>query len=107
MGARHRPAAGTVCRRARKELFSIVPFVDSVSPWIDQRTITTSFAAEQTLTSDTVPRGRPRGGVDTGDVGRASADYTATATFWESAIPPLLTAFFCGRERHTNPSTMK
>ena len=23
--------------------------------WIDQRTITTSFAAEQTLTSDTVP----------------------------------------------------
>jgi regulator of protease activity HflC (stomatin/prohibitin superfamily) len=26
-----------------------------VSSWIDQRTITTSFAAEQTLTSDTVP----------------------------------------------------
>jgi regulator of protease activity HflC (stomatin/prohibitin superfamily) len=36
-------------------LFWIVPFVDSVSSWIDQRTITTSFAAEQTLTSDTVP----------------------------------------------------
>jgi regulator of protease activity HflC (stomatin/prohibitin superfamily) len=36
-------------------LFWIVPFVDSVSMWIDQRTITTSFAAEQTLTSDTVP----------------------------------------------------
>src|SRR4029079_4544577 len=33
----------------------IVPFVDSVSSWIDQRTITTNFAAEQTLTSDTVP----------------------------------------------------
>src|SRR6185369_6350249 len=36
-------------------LFWVVPFVDSVSAWIDQRTITTSFAAEQTLTSDTVP----------------------------------------------------
>src|SRR5918994_1735529 len=36
-------------------LFWIVPFVDSVSSWIDQRTITTTFAAEQTLTSDTVP----------------------------------------------------
>jgi len=36
-------------------LFWIVPFVDTVSSWIDQRTITTSFAAEQTLTSDTVP----------------------------------------------------
>ena len=36
-------------------LFWIAPFVDSVSSWIDQRTITTTFAAEQTLTSDTVP----------------------------------------------------
>lgn len=36
-------------------LFWIVPFVDSVSSWVDQRTVTTSFAAEQTLTSDTVP----------------------------------------------------
>ena len=36
-------------------LFWILPFVDRVSTWIDQRTITTSFAAEQTLTSDTVP----------------------------------------------------
>ena len=36
-------------------LFWIVPLVDRVSSWIDQRTITTSFAAEQTLTSDTVP----------------------------------------------------
>ena len=36
-------------------LFWIVPFVDHVSTWIDQRTITTSFAAEQTLTADTVP----------------------------------------------------
>jgi len=36
-------------------LFWIVPFLEQVSAWIDQRTITTSFAAEQTLTSDTVP----------------------------------------------------
>ena len=36
-------------------LFWIVPLMDRVSVWIDQRTITTSFAAEQTLTSDTVP----------------------------------------------------
>ena len=36
-------------------LFWIMPFVDRVSTWIDQRTITTTFAAEQTLTSDTVP----------------------------------------------------
>ena len=36
-------------------LFWIVPGIDQVSSWIDQRTITTSFAAEQTLTSDTVP----------------------------------------------------
>jgi regulator of protease activity HflC (stomatin/prohibitin superfamily) len=36
-------------------LFWIIPFVDTVSAWIDQRVITTSFAAEETLTSDTVP----------------------------------------------------
>jgi regulator of protease activity HflC (stomatin/prohibitin superfamily) len=36
-------------------LFWVLPFVDRVSTWIDQRTITTSFAAEQTLTADTVP----------------------------------------------------
>ena len=36
-------------------LFWVVPFIDIVTSWIDQRTITTSFAAEQTLTSDTVP----------------------------------------------------
>ena len=36
-------------------LFWIVPFIDNVSRSIDQRVITTSFAAEQTLTSDTVP----------------------------------------------------
>ena len=36
-------------------LFWVMPLIDSVSLRIDQRTITTSFAAEQTLTSDTVP----------------------------------------------------
>ncbi len=36
-------------------LFWIVPGFEQVSSWIDQRIITTSFAAEQTLTSDTVP----------------------------------------------------
>lgn len=36
-------------------LFWVVPFIDTVPTWIDQRTVTTSFAAEQTLTSDTVP----------------------------------------------------
>jgi regulator of protease activity HflC (stomatin/prohibitin superfamily) len=36
-------------------LFWIVPGIDQVSSWIDQRIITTSFAAEETLTSDTVP----------------------------------------------------
>jgi hypothetical protein len=36
-------------------LFWIVPFIDTITRTIDQRVITTSFAAEQTLTSDTVP----------------------------------------------------
>jgi regulator of protease activity HflC (stomatin/prohibitin superfamily) len=36
-------------------LFWVIPFVDTVSHWIDQRTMATSFAAEQTLTADTVP----------------------------------------------------
>jgi regulator of protease activity HflC (stomatin/prohibitin superfamily) len=36
-------------------LFWIIPFVDTVVRAIDQRMITTGFAAEQTLTSDTVP----------------------------------------------------
>src|SRR5450755_2108059 len=34
-------------------LFWIVPLIDTVSMYIDQRILTTSFAAEQTLTSDT------------------------------------------------------
>lgn len=36
-------------------IFWIVPFIDTVASWVDQRVIATSFAAEQTLTSDTVP----------------------------------------------------
>jgi regulator of protease activity HflC (stomatin/prohibitin superfamily) len=36
-------------------LFWVVPFMDSVTSWIDQRVITTNFNAEETLTSDTVP----------------------------------------------------
>ena len=36
-------------------LFWIVPFVDKIGRVVDQRVITTSFAAEQTLTMDTVP----------------------------------------------------
>ena len=36
-------------------LFWIIPGIDKVTSWIDQRIITTSFAAEQTLTADTVP----------------------------------------------------
>lgn len=36
-------------------LFWIVPFIDRVSSVVDQRTIASGFAAEQTLTADTVP----------------------------------------------------
>ena len=36
-------------------LFWVVPLIDSVSIYVDQRIITTNFAAEQTLTADTVP----------------------------------------------------
>lgn len=36
-------------------LFWVIPMVDRVSTWVDQRVITTGFAAEETLTSDTVP----------------------------------------------------
>jgi regulator of protease activity HflC (stomatin/prohibitin superfamily) len=36
-------------------LFWVIPFIETVSLWIDQRVITTNFKAEETLTSDTVP----------------------------------------------------
>jgi len=36
-------------------LFWIIPLIDTVTAWIDQRVITTNFKAEETLTLDTVP----------------------------------------------------
>ena len=36
-------------------LFWVIPFVDRVPMWIDLRVRTTAFAAEKTLTADTVP----------------------------------------------------
>ena len=36
-------------------LFFVIPVIESVSNWIDHRTIATGFNAEQTLTKDTVP----------------------------------------------------
>src|SRR3990167_7339654 len=35
--------------------FGILPILDAIPHWIDLRTITTPFAAEQTLTKDSVP----------------------------------------------------
>ncbi len=36
-------------------LFWIVPVIDSIANWIDQRVMVTPFSAEKTLTKDTVP----------------------------------------------------
>jgi regulator of protease activity HflC (stomatin/prohibitin superfamily) len=36
-------------------LFAIIPFMDAVTAWVDQRIQTTEFNAEQALTKDTVP----------------------------------------------------
>jgi regulator of protease activity HflC (stomatin/prohibitin superfamily) len=36
-------------------MFWIIPIVDAVPAWIDQRVVVTSFSAEKTLTMDTVP----------------------------------------------------
>jgi regulator of protease activity HflC (stomatin/prohibitin superfamily) len=36
-------------------LFWIVPLVDAIPTWVDQRVMVTPFAAEKTLTKDTVP----------------------------------------------------
>ena len=55
MGAYDGPRLGRFVGLRGPGLFWVVPFIDSVSLRVDQRTITTSFAAEQTLTSDTVP----------------------------------------------------
>jgi regulator of protease activity HflC (stomatin/prohibitin superfamily) len=46
---------GKFNRQIGPGLFWIIPFIDRVTVWIDQRVITTSFNAEQTLTKDTVP----------------------------------------------------
>ena len=36
-------------------MFFVIPFVDNVTAWLDQRIQTTQFAAEQALTADSVP----------------------------------------------------
>jgi regulator of protease activity HflC (stomatin/prohibitin superfamily) len=36
-------------------VFVIIPFVDTIASWIDQRIHTTEINAEQALTKDTVP----------------------------------------------------
>jgi regulator of protease activity HflC (stomatin/prohibitin superfamily) len=36
-------------------MFFVIPFVDTVAAWLDQRIQTTQFAAEQALTADSVP----------------------------------------------------
>jgi regulator of protease activity HflC (stomatin/prohibitin superfamily) len=36
-------------------MFFVIPFVDDVTAWLDQRIQTTQFAAEQALTADSVP----------------------------------------------------
>jgi regulator of protease activity HflC (stomatin/prohibitin superfamily) len=36
-------------------MFLVIPFVDNVTAWLDQRIQTTQFAAEQALTADSVP----------------------------------------------------
>jgi regulator of protease activity HflC (stomatin/prohibitin superfamily) len=36
-------------------MFFVIPFVDNVAAWLDQRIQTTQFAAEQALTADSVP----------------------------------------------------
>jgi regulator of protease activity HflC (stomatin/prohibitin superfamily) len=47
--------AGRFAHVAGPGIFLLVPIVDSVAAWVDQRVQTTSFNAEQTLTKDTVP----------------------------------------------------
>lgn len=49
--------AGRFWKLAGPGLFAIVPVVDNIAMWIDQRMHTSTFTAEQTLTEDTVPVG--------------------------------------------------
>ena len=46
---------GRFQRLAGPGIFFIIPAIDSVAAWIDQRVQTSTFVAEQTLTKDTVP----------------------------------------------------
>jgi regulator of protease activity HflC (stomatin/prohibitin superfamily) len=46
---------GRFQRLAGPGIFLLVPAVDNVASWIDQRVQTSTFVAEQTLTKDTVP----------------------------------------------------
>lgn len=46
---------GKFHRLAGPGLFTIVPFIDTVPRWVDQRIMTTKFTAESTLSKDTVP----------------------------------------------------
>lgn len=46
---------GRFQRIAGPGIFLIIPAVDSIASWIDQRVQTSTFVAEQTLTKDTVP----------------------------------------------------
>jgi regulator of protease activity HflC (stomatin/prohibitin superfamily) len=46
---------GRFHRTAGPGLYFVIPFIETVTATIDQRVITTSFSAEQTLTRDTVP----------------------------------------------------
>ena len=46
---------GKLHKIAGPGLFVIVPIIDSVQSWLDQRIQTTEFNAEQALSKDTVP----------------------------------------------------
>lgn len=47
--------AGRFHRVAGPGIFFLVPAVDTIAAWIDQRVQTTTFTAEESLTKDTVP----------------------------------------------------
>jgi hypothetical protein len=47
--------AGRFSRMVGPGLFLVIPIIDSVAMWVDQRVQTSTFLAEQTLTKDTVP----------------------------------------------------
>lgn len=46
---------GKFQRLAGPGLFFVIPGIDIITSWVDQRVIVTPFTAEQTLTKDTVP----------------------------------------------------